>query len=119
VLVVEDQDQVRNLVCHHLRDLGYTVLEAADGTTALRLASTHSGVLHLLVSDVVLEGMNGRELYDRLAKERPGIKVLFMSGYAKDILSRHGVFEGGAPLIQKPFTRQGFASRVHDVLHRG
>ncbi len=119
VLVVEDQDQVRKLVCQHLRSLGYAVLEAKDGTSALHLASGYDGVVHLLVSDVVLEGMNGRELYDRLADERPGIKVLFMSGYAKDILSRHGVSGEGGALIQKPFTHQVFASRVHDVLHRG
>ena len=118
VLVVEDQDQVRKLVCQHLRNLGYTVLEAKDGVSALRLASSYAGVVHLLVSDVVLEGMNGCELYDRLAGERPGIKVLFMSGYAKDILSRHGVSDEGVALIQKPFTHQVFASRVHDVLHR-
>ena len=80
VLVVEDQDQVRKLVSTHLRSLGYTVLEAKDGLSALRLASDHAGVVHLLVSDVVLEGMNGRELYERLAAERPCIKVLFMSG---------------------------------------
>ena len=118
VLVVEDQDQVRKLVCHHLRSLGYAVLEAKDGASALRLASDFHGVVHLLVSDVVLEGMNGRELFDRLARVRPGIKVLFMSGYPKDILSRHGVSEDGMALIQKPFTHQVFASRVHDVLHR-
>jgi CheY-like chemotaxis protein len=74
-------------------------------------------VVHLLVSDVVLEGMNGRELYERLAAERPCIKVLFMSGYARDILSRHGVSEDGVALIQKPFTHEVFASRVRDVLH--
>ena len=117
VLVVEDQDQVRKLVSQHLRSLGYTVLEAKDGLSALRRASDHAGVVHLLVSDVVLEGMNGKELYERLAAERPGIKVLFMSGYARDILSRHGVSEDGVALIQKPFTHEVFASRVHDVLH--
>jgi CheY-like chemotaxis protein len=118
VLVVEDQDQVRKLVCQHLRSLGYTVLEAKDGLSALRLASGYAGVVHLLVSDVVLEGMNGRELYERLAGERPGIRVLFMSGYAKDILSRNGVSEEGVALIQKPFTHKVFASRVYEVLHR-
>ncbi|HYW85838.1 MAG TPA: response regulator, partial [Spirochaetia bacterium] len=117
VLVVEDQDQVRRLVSQHLRSLGYTVLEAKDGLSALRLASDYAGVVHLLVSDVVLEGMNGRELYERLAGARPGVKVLFMSGYARDILSRHGVSGEGAALIQKPFTHEVFASRVHDVLH--
>jgi len=117
VLVVEDQDQVRKLVCQHLRSLGYTVLEAHDGLSALRLASGYAGVVHLLVSDVVLEGMNGRELYERLAGERRGIKVLFMSGYARDILSRHGVSEEGVALIQKPFTHEVFAARVHDILH--
>jgi PAS domain S-box-containing protein len=118
VIVVEDQDQLRTLICRQLLSSGYTVLDARDGASAIRIVSEHDGVVHLLVTDVVLPGMNGRELFDRLARERAGLKVLFMSGYAGDILSENGVAIEGLDLLQKPFTLQDFAAKVREVLRR-
>jgi DNA-binding response OmpR family regulator len=118
VIVVEDQEQLRTLVCRQLRSAGHTVLDARDGASAIRIASGHPGVIHLLVTDVVLPGMNGRELFDRLALERPGLKVLFMSGYAGDILSAQGVATEGLDLLQKPFSLQDLAAKVQQVLRR-
>src|SRR5208337_1296489 len=83
LLLVEDQEPVRLLLGRQLRSLGYTVLEAESGVAALRIAAENEGDLHLLLTDVILEGMNGRELYDLLARESVGIKVLYMSGYTK------------------------------------
>jgi PAS domain S-box-containing protein len=118
VIVVEDQDQLRTLVCRQLRSAGHTVLDARDGASAIRITSGYPGAIHLLVTDVVLPGMNGRELFDRLALERTGLKVLFMSGYAGDILSAHGVATEGLDLLQKPFTLQDLAAKVQEVLRR-
>ena len=119
VLVVEDQDQLRELVCRRLRQAGYPVLDAPDGSAALRIAAEHPGAVDLLVTDVVLPGMNGRELYNALAAKRPGLKVLFMSGYARDVLSENGVRTEGIDLIQKPFSLQALGAKVREVLSRG
>jgi DNA-binding response OmpR family regulator len=118
-VVVEDQDQLRDLVCRTLRQSGYTVLDATDGASAIRMVSGHPGAVNILITDVVLPGMNGRELYDRLLRQRPGLRVLFMSGYSGDILSENGVTTEGVDLIQKPFTLQAFTAKVRDVLNHG
>jgi len=119
VLVVEDQDQLRELVCRRLRQAGHVVLDAPDGASALRMAAEYPGAVDLLITDVVLPGMNGRELYDALAVPRPGVKVLFMSGYTGDVLSENGIRTEGVDLIQKPFSLQDFGAKVRDVLSRG
>jgi signal transduction histidine kinase/ActR/RegA family two-component response regulator len=116
LLLVEDQDPVRMLLCRQLRNLGYTVLEAASGAAALRIAAEHKGDLQLLLTDVILEGMNGRELYDVLSREREGIKVLYMSGYAKGVLEDHGVAGEGLSFLQKPFDMHALAAKVREVL---
>jgi two-component system, cell cycle sensor histidine kinase and response regulator CckA len=118
VLVVEDQDQLRALVGRVLRARGYTVLDAKSADGALDMASGHAGPLHLLVTDVVLEGQNGRELFARLVQERRGLKVLYMSGYPRDVLSGQGILEEEADLIQKPFSLPIFAAKVRQVLDR-
>jgi signal transduction histidine kinase/CheY-like chemotaxis protein len=116
LLLVEDQESVRVLLCRQLRSLGYTVLEAANGVDALRIASAHQGDLHLLLTDVILEGMNGRELSDLLSRQRAGIRVLYMSGYTGNVLIDHGVAIGDAHFIQKPFDRHALAAKVREVL---
>jgi CheY-like chemotaxis protein len=115
---VEDQDPVRVLLGRQLQSLGYTVLEAGSGAAARRIAADHRGDLRLLLTDVILEGMNGRELYDLLARESLGIKVLYMSGYTKGVLSDHGVAGESVDFIQKPFDLHALAVKVREILDR-
>ncbi|GEM_PF-1675426 len=116
VLVAEDEPGVRSLVHASLRLKGYTVLEAGNGTEALALAERHSGPIHLLLTDVIMPQMNGRELSERLKARRPGLKVLFMSGYTDDAVLRHGVVTEDLQFIQKPFTPSALAGKMRTVL---
>jgi len=116
VLLAEDAAAVRAVARQVLERQGYTVLEAPDGELALHLAQRHSGPIHLLLTDVVMPGMSGRQLADRLALARPDMKVLYASGYTDDSVVRHGVLEEGTPYLQKPFTPESLARKVRDVL---
>jgi CheY-like chemotaxis protein len=116
VLVVEDEDSVRALTRHVLRQAGYAVLEAADGDEALRVAAGHAGPIHLVVSDVVMPGPAGREVAEQLAGRHPGLRVLFVSGYTDDAVVRHGVLHERVNFLQKPFTPAGLARKVREVL---
>ncbi|HTU02988.1 MAG TPA: ATP-binding protein, partial [Candidatus Sulfotelmatobacter sp.] len=118
ILMVEDQEQIRALAGRLLRGRGYTVIDARGADEALGLAAEHGGSLDLLVTDVVLEGRNGRELYTLLSREHAGLKVLYMSGYPRDVLSGQGILEQEDELIQKPFSLSSFAARVREVLDR-
>jgi two-component system, cell cycle sensor histidine kinase and response regulator CckA len=119
VLLVEDDDGVRRLIAQTLRGAGYTVLEANHGGEAVRLAERYDGPVHLLVSDVVMPEMGGRVLAERLAAARPGMKVLFVSGYTDDAVVRHGVLEAEMAFLQKPFTPGLLVRKVRNVLdHR-
>jgi CheY-like chemotaxis protein len=115
VLLVEDEDAVRALTREVLRRNGYVVLEARHGLEALRLAERHPDTIHLLVTDVVMPHMSGRELSDRLADVRPKMKVLFMSGYT-DHAAMHRHLTPGAAFLQKPFTPETFARKVRSML---
>jgi signal transduction histidine kinase/DNA-binding response OmpR family regulator len=115
VLVVEDEDGVRRFVCAALRDLGYEVLEAAGARQALDLLSAHPEVA-LLVTDVVMPDMNGRDLADRAMQLRPGISVLFMTGYAKNAIIRDGILDRQARMIAKPFTVAELAAKAREIL---
>jgi len=116
ILLVEDEATLRHLAARALRAKGFSVLLAADGAEALRLLETHRQRLDLLVTDVVMPNMDGRELADRLRARMPGLKVLFLSGYMDDALLRRGVFEANETLLQKPFTPSTLAQRVCEVL---
>jgi CheY-like chemotaxis protein len=116
VLVVEDVAAVRGVACEMLRRHGYTVLEAADAATALRLAGNHDGEIQLLLTDVVMPDASGRELADRLVNLRPRMKVLYMSGYTDDAVVRHGVLQEGIAFLQKPFTPESLARKLRAVL---
>jgi PAS domain S-box-containing protein len=116
VLLVEDDEQVRALARETLQLGGYRVLEAASPDAALTLARLHTGAVDLLLSDVVMPGMNGRALADRVLVLRPGLKVLFMSGYPSSAIVHHGVLEPGAWFLQKPFTPGSLARKVREVL---
>ncbi|MBX7080553.1 MAG: response regulator [Nannocystaceae bacterium] len=115
VLVVEDDAQVREIVVRVLSGLGYRVLAAPDGDVALQLREQH-GAIDLLLTDVVMPRISGRELATRLQWVQPGLKVLFMSGYSEDAIVHHGVLEPGIELLPKPFTPKALAQRVRDVL---
>jgi PAS domain S-box-containing protein len=116
ILLVEDESGVRRLSCTILEAQGYTVLEAASGDEALEIARSHAGEIHLLATDVVMPGMSGRVLWDRLRVLRRDPRVLFMSGYTDDAIARHGVLEPGIAFLQKPFTPFSLAQKVREVL---
>jgi hypothetical protein len=116
VLLVDDNDAVRAIASRALRRYGYTVLEARNAEDALQLAATHAGPLHLLLTDVVMPGMSGQILARRLAEEHPGLKLIYMSGYAENAISRYGILEAGANLLQKPFTPKALGRIVRTVL---
>jgi PAS domain S-box-containing protein len=118
ILVVEDDDRVRNIVTRVLRDAGYRVLVASSGDTALALAGTDGEPIHLLVTDVVMPGMNGRQLADRLAQSHPETRTLFSSGYTENIIAHHGVLERGIEFMSKPYTIDVLTRRVREVLDK-
>jgi CheY-like chemotaxis protein len=118
VLLVEDEGVVRCLARDILLQAGYTVLEAAGGHEALRLIQENPGPVDLVVTDVVMPHMSGRELVQQLIQARPGIRVLLMSGYTDDAVVRHGILSAETEFLQKPFTASGFAQKVRDVLDR-
>jgi CheY-like chemotaxis protein len=116
VLLVEDEAAVRDVTRAQLESLGYRVLSCANAAEALVVAGGYTEPLHLLLTDVVMPGMNGRELAERLVPSRPGLRVLFTSGYGEDVVSRHGVLEPGMLLLQKPYALQRLASLVREAL---
>jgi PAS domain S-box-containing protein len=116
ILVVEDEDGVRGLVCEILRESGYTVLDVRHSTDALSLCEKHQGRIHLMITDVVMPGMGGRELAERLTHLRPELKVLYMSGYTENAIVHHGVLDEGTAFLQKPFMPDILARKVRDVL---
>jgi PAS domain S-box-containing protein len=118
ILLVEDEDAVRGLLREVLEAAGYTVLQAASGAEALRVSRAHAGTVDLLLTDVVMPGMGGREVATLLAAERPGLRVLFASGYTAEAIARHGVLEPGTDLIHKPFTPDALLRRVRERLDR-
>jgi PAS domain S-box-containing protein len=116
ILLVEDDPAVRDLTAHLLRQQGYTVLEAADDQSALRLDREHSGPIHLLLTDVVIPGANGKILAGELQQIRPELKVLFMSGYTDNTIAHHGVLEPDIAFLSKPFTATSLTRKVREVL---
>ena len=118
VLLVEDAAAVRSVIHEALARQGYAVLDAPHGAEALRIAASHAGPIHLLLTDVVMPGLSGRQLADQLAAVRPETKVLYTSGHTDDAVVRHGVLESGIAYLQKPFTVDGLARKVREVLDR-
>ncbi|MBI5343577.1 MAG: PAS domain S-box protein [Deltaproteobacteria bacterium] len=116
VLVVEDEEVVRSLVRDILKESGYTVLTASDGDEALKIGREHKGPIHLIVTDVVMPKMGGRQAAESLAPHLPGVKVLYMSGYTDDAIVHHGVLDPGIPFLQKPFTPESLLRKIREVL---
>jgi CheY-like chemotaxis protein len=116
ILIAEDEPGVRALVRLVLTSRGYTVLEARNGEDAILQHEMHKGSLHLLLTDVIMPDMSGRELAERLAPFHREMAVLYMSGYTDDAIARHGILEAGTAFIQKPFTPEALARKVREVL---
>lgn len=116
LLLVEDEPSILVVTSASLQRMGYNVLAATSPEEALRLADKHSGVIHLLMTDVVMPGMNGKDLAKDLLSTRPHLKCLFMSGYTADVIANHGVLEDGVHFIQKPFTKEDLALKLRSCL---
>ena len=116
ILLVEDEANLRYLARQFLEKQGYRVIEAADGVVAMQIAVAHEGVIHLLLTDVIMPGMNGRELAQRMSEIRPNTKVLYISGYTENVIGHTGTLDAGVRLLQKPFTLRDLKSKVREVL---
>jgi len=116
ILLVEDETNLRYLARQFLEKQGYRVIEAADGAVAMQIAVAHEGMIHLLLTDVIMPGMNGRELAQRISEIRPNTKVLYMSGYTENVIGHNGTLDAGVRLLQKPFTLRELKSKVREVL---
>jgi signal transduction histidine kinase len=119
VLLAEDEDAVRKLAQRVLERAGYNVLTAKDGADALRVAESHAGAIHLLVTDIVMPTMNGRQLMERLRHRQPHLRTLYLSGYTDSSVVRQGLLNRGEHFLQKPFTNDTLTRRVRDVLDAG
>jgi two-component system cell cycle sensor histidine kinase/response regulator CckA len=118
VLVVEDEEIVRNMAVEVLETLGYSTLSARDPDHAQAISQGYEGPIDLLLTDVVLPQMDGRSLYDRLSASRPEMKVLYVSGYTENIIMHHGVLDEGIQFLAKPFTVDALAKRIRHILHK-
>ena len=116
ILIVEDSEQVRDIVCGILERQGYRVLNAANGTEAFEMVVLQNESVDLLLTDVVMPDMNGKELYAGLVKEFPTLKVIYMSGYTDNVIVHHGVLDKGVQFIQKPFSTHTLISKVREVI---
>jgi len=115
ILVVEDDEMIRSLIRDILESTGYRVLVADDPESGMKLIGEQEEI-HLLLTDLILPGMSGRELVDKVAELKPEIRVLFMSGYSDEAVARHGILEPGLAFLQKPFSRDALVRKVRDVL---
>ena len=116
VLLVEDEPALLRSGRLLLERLGYTVLAAAGPTQALQLSAKHAGDIHLLLTDVIMPELNGRDLWSQLHALRPSMRCMFMSGYSADIIAHHGVLDESVHFLQKPFTKQDLAVKVREAL---
>jgi DNA-binding response OmpR family regulator len=116
ILLVEDETNLRRLTSDYLRAQGYTVLDAADGDAAIRVSESYPDPIQLLLTDVIMPGMNGRDLAIRLSKDRGDMKVLYMSGYTENAIGHNGTLDAGITLLQKPFTLPDLKAKVREML---
>jgi CheY-like chemotaxis protein len=118
VLLVEDEPAVREMTRAALQRHGYTVLPAASGAEALQIAQANHGAISVVLTDVVMPGMSGPQLVERLREDQPRLAALFMSGYTSDAVLRHGIETGEADFLQKPFSTSALAAKLRQVLDR-
>lgn len=116
IMVVEDEVEVLNLTKTMLESLGYNVLPASSPNKAMELAGNHEGPIDLLITDVIMPEMNGREIADQLKTLYPDISILFMSDYTENVIAHHNVVKDGVYFIEKPFTLKDIAAMVRDLL---
>ena len=116
ILFVEDDDLVRKLNLKILTQLGYEVIHAENGKSAIETAESYEGEIALLITDVIMPEMNGEELASRILQIQPGIKVLFTSGYTEDVISPYGVLDEGIHFIGKPYKPQQLAEKIRELL---
>lgn len=116
ILVVDDEPGVRKVAARMLRSMGYAVIEAGDPRDALALAEVEANSVDVLITDLVMPGMDGRALARRLTARRPGLPVVYMSGYSPETIFRDGLLEEGTPFLAKPFQREDLAQRVRAAL---
>jgi CheY-like chemotaxis protein len=116
ILLAEDEDGLRQAVTRLLSNAGYHVLAAPNGQEALTIAEGHDGVIHALLTDVLMPAMNGRELAEALQRARPATPVLYMSGYAAAIMTAEGVLDHGVTVVSKPFTKAGLLAALNAIL---
>ena len=117
ILVLEDEARVRKLICEVLHSRGYHVLEAVRAEEAIRIAAEHEGRIDMVLTDVVMPEMSGPQAAEQIRRARPGVKVLFMSGYTDEAMARHGILESGAAFLQKPFLPDALAHKIREVLN--
>ena len=116
ILLVEDEENLRRLARQSLENQGYNVIDAPDGAAAIKISQAHPGPIHLLLTDVIMPGMNGRELANKLSPTRLEMRVLFMSGYTENHIGHNGTLDEGITLLQKPFTLSALRSKVREML---
>jgi len=116
ILLVEDEENLRRLARQYLENQGYNVIDAPDGSTAIQISQAHKGPIHLLLTDVIMPGMNGRELANKVSPTRPEMRVLYMSGYTENHIGHNGTLDEGITLLQKPFTLPALKAKVREVL---
>jgi CheY-like chemotaxis protein len=116
ILLVEDEPMILDMVALMLENLGYTVISARTPEEAIERAREHTGDLDLLLTDVVMPGMNGRDLAQEIESVYANLKVLFMSGYTADVIAHHGVLDNGVHFMQKPFSKETLGSKVREAL---
>jgi len=116
ILLVEDEENLRRLARQSLETQGYSVIDAPDGASAIKISQAHKGPIHLLLTDVIMPGMNGRELANQLSPTRPEMRVLYMSGYTENHIGHNGTLDQGITLLQKPFTLPALKAKVREVL---
>jgi CheY-like chemotaxis protein len=116
ILLAEDEERLRRIATRILADQGYEVIAARDGEEALRMVRMRAGAIDLLVTDLVMPGLNGVELWEEVRSEYPSIPALFLSGWASNAVVGHGVLDGHLPFLQKPFSTFELAAKVRDVL---
>jgi two-component system cell cycle sensor histidine kinase/response regulator CckA len=118
ILLAEDEEAVRNVVTHILGNRGYTVIAAKDANECLQLARLHKGPIHMLLTDVIMPRMNGRELYQRLSAFLPDLEVLYMSGYTDNVIAHHGILDKGIHFLQKPVSIHTLTTKVRELLDK-